>query len=149
MNKSYKTVEREDTILTAIEDAMSEIESLKDEMNENRDNAPNDELGQKWGDIADELDNLTEFDEGQIHEKLQDLHCSYPELVHKRKGRGLSRNARYQNASSALHGALAALENCDIDEIDEVDQEELDEAMSHIQEIVDSLPEVDFPTMFG
>lgn len=144
MNKSYRTDEKTSSVQNAIENAMSEIESLKEEMEENRDNAPNDELGQKWGDVADELSGVTLFQEEQLNSELGDLECSYPELSHRRKGRGLSRNAR-----AALEGALLALENCDIDGIKGVEQDELDEAISHVQEIVDSLPEVEFPTMFG
>lgn len=132
------------TIGGAIEEAFSEIESLRDEMTEWRDNMEerlsHTEKYERVSECADALDNVREID---VPDSLRDVPV---EIVHQRKASKKSpypRWVRLQNASNALEAVKWMIEEKE----DPTDEEE--QLASDIGDVVDELSGVEFPGMFG
>lgn len=145
MSKSYKVVQRTTTLEAAVQDALSEIEVLRDEMQEIVDNmeGANMEHLPKYEVANDALQELDEHCDLSIDvpAKLQDIKITYGEMVNRRKGRAPSRDVRLSNACAMLSAAIDALDALEdnLDDADELRQE--------IDEHTDI--SVEFPGMFG
>lgn len=106
------SVERTGTVLDAISGACSDLVSLGEECREVHDNMPESlQQGQRGSTLDETADTLESVSEPDVPAPLQDLPCKWYEQLPKRKGRGLSRSGRRDNAVAALEAAIDAVEN--------------------------------------
>lgn len=146
---SYKNETRSTTVSAAIGDAMSEIETLKDEMEEQRDNmqGTNLEATPKYEAISEVVDELEGLSEPDVPESVADLPVMWVESVQRRKGRGASRQVRLGNCTSMLEAAKAVIEEHVDDEGD--DDGDLEPLVGELDDIIDTCGGVSFPGMYG
>lgn len=142
------------TILQAIDDSFSEIDMLRDEMEEwqGKMEGTNLESTNKYEQVTEAVDALSNFDRPDIPESLYKLlennvQVEYSILV-PYKGRGLSRASRLSNAVVALEAVVQKLE-----EISEgiEDDEKKSEAQGYLTDLNNAKDEVefiDFPGMY-
>lgn len=150
---TYKVVPIETTVAAAIGDAMSEFQSLGEEMRETADNMEGANMGhmqkcQDASEAADELENHT--DEPDVPEFLQDLKVTTTELRNRNKRRGPSRAIRFSNAQSLIQAARDAVkEFADSEDPGrkEEEAEEADQLASDLDEHCEF--DVNFPGMYG
>lgn len=163
---SYRSEHRTDSLESAVSSALSEIESLKDEMDEIKSNMENANMEHlpKYETASEAYDALDSAQEPDVPEAVGELSVEYNEEVNKRKGRGPSRAVRLSNAVAQLQACVAALEyyesarqdiadNEDAETVDqEVAQSEIDEASElrdELETIINDVENVEFPGMYG
>lgn len=154
--RAPKTIQRETTIEGAVSDAMSEIQSLADEMREAFDNTPeslqNDGVGAARGEAADNLENIQEPD---VPTELQGekFTFKYNEVqLAPSKMRNRSRAGRRDDACSGLYHLIEFLESLEEDEKDIYSKEEVEAAANfkeEVQTLIDEAEAVEFPGMYG
>ena len=129
------------TITEALDDANSEVDSLRDEMSEWRDNMEEKfSSTSKYEDVssvADELDNLNLPDT----EGLPDIR------VVLLPGEGNSRAHRASDAAATYNLVAEKLDEF-IDKMTTEDKDSLEELVSTIQEAASALENISFPGMF-
>ena len=154
--RKFKDTEHTCVLLDALE-APDDIDSLKEEMEEWRDNLENGNLGstQKFEDVsqaADELESLrSEIDDSVDELKralqeagLDDLLRKEIKFIDRRPyGRSPARWLRLENACASLHAALAVLER----EVPE-SEKELHAQISNVAAALDAASSVSFPEMY-
>jgi hypothetical protein len=153
-SKPYKLVERTTIVSAAIADAYSELQSLRDEMTENRDNMEEKfsatQKYQDTSDCVDALDNADVDSEPEMTVEVAELPIRYTESVPTRKARTPSRSTRCSNAQAMLEAAKTELENWVLDK-----GEEPSDTVDDVQNLIDSLSStidaiegIDFPGMY-
>lgn len=149
MGGSYKSVNCEGTV-SSVSDAFSELESLKDEMTEWRDNLEEKFSGtQKYEDVSACCDELEQVDEVEVPEVIGEVKIAYSEMRNRRKGRGESRSVRRDNAVAVLQAAKDAAENW-LEGLPE-DDENKDQVSTFIDELdtqIGYAEGAEFPGMF-
>lgn len=155
MRKLISTT-RETTIEEAVQDAISEVESLRDEMNEWRDNIEErfggTEKYERVSEAADQLDNVQEID---IPESLREMKVTVVSQRKSSKKSPYPRWLRLQNAIEALGAVRSLLEEGTENSLIEDDQKKIDltddveQLMTDVGDAIDNLEGVEFPTMFG
>lgn len=138
--KGSRNEEVQSTIGGAIEFAVSEIQGLRDEITEWRDNLDGANMSHmpKYDEVsecADYLDNIDELDGLDLGDAA-DITCNYT-IDTRRKAS--SRAGRMGNALSALSAAMSELETI-------VDT--LTEAKDTVENIQGEMENVDFPGMY-
>ncbi len=155
---SYKPVTTEYSVADAIANGYSELQSLRDEMQEIVDNmsGANMEHLPKYETANEACDTLGNFcdDEPEVPEEAGAGRIQVTEMVNKRKGRGPSRSVRCGNAVSMLEAAKAHLET--LQEAAEEGEGEKEAGDDDFQTLIDKLEEdigeaegVEFPGMYG
>lgn len=150
---TYRTETRKTTVSAAIGDAFSEIENLRDEMQETVDNMSdaNMEHLPKYETAEAAVSELASHtDAPDVPDCVAELEVTYSEQVNKRKGRGPSRDVRLSNAQSmlsAVRDAIKVLVNNDDVEHNEGEADEAGTLVNELDEHVDF--SVEFPGMFG
>lgn len=144
--KKLITTTRETSIEDAVQEAMSEVESLRDEMSEWRDNMEeklsHTEKYERVSECADNLDNVQEID---IPDEYRETKIT---VISQRKSSRKSpypRWLRLQNAVGALTAAKDVLEEMEDDDAEGV----RDQFVSDLGDAIDNLEGVEFPGMFG
>ena len=155
---TYKVVPIETTVVAAIGDAMSEFQTLGEEMRETADNMEGANMGhmQKCQDAAEAADELEQHtDEPYVPEFLQDLKVTTTELRNRNKRRGNSRSTRLSNAQSLLQAARDCVQEfIDEKQKDDPDGKEAERQIEKAEQLIIDLDEhcefeVNFPGMFG
>ena len=161
----YKPEQRETTLEAAVADALSEIESLRDEMQEMDDNmsGANMEHLPKYEVVSTALQELEEHCDQSIDvpEWAQALSVKYMEMVNRRRGRGPSRDVRLGNATAMLGAAIEAID-AEIERREKLEDDDLPEGEAQVnsdrktdmEELRAELDEhadfsVEFPGMYG
>lgn len=155
---SYKPVTTEYSVADAIANGYSELQSLRDEMQETADNmsGANMEHMPKYETASTTADTLGNFcdDEPEVPEEAGNGRIQVTEMVNKRKGRGPSRQVRLDNAVAMLEAAKAHLET--LQEAAEEGEGEKETGDDDYQELIDKLDEdigeasgCEFPGMYG
>lgn len=140
---AYKSVQHESTVGALVADAISELESLKDEMGEWRDNMEGTGLENtsKYEQVQEAADTLESYvSEIEVPEALEDVKATWYESVNKNKRRGASRAVRLGNAVSMLQAAAEALTDNET--------EGAEDLVSEIEELSGNVEGVEFPGMF-
>lgn len=174
MSKSYKYVQREDTLQNVVANAFSELqESLAQEMRDWYESIPeslkNGDKANTINETADILESLEVVELEDLSEGLLNTKVSYPEAV-KVKGRSKtpSRDARRNNATAMLSAAVEALREWADEEETALEQaaagaaveedagKELEAMIEKARELAEAIEEqkdtadgVEFPGMFG
>lgn len=136
------------TVTMGLADAVSyaygEISSLAEEVREVVDSAEGGRAEtqriQTLGETADTLENISE---PNVPETLAQIQVSFLEIPSGK--RGLSRAKRRDNATSAMSGVVAILENLE----DEALQDEADELRDQVENDQSEAEGAEFPGMFG
>lgn len=120
---AYKSVEHDYSVGDAVSGAFEELQSLRDEMSEWRDNmsSGNMEHMEKYSEVesaADTLDSNADS-EPDVPECATELRFKVQLQENRRKGRGDSRSVRCSNAAALLSGAAGACE----ERMSEIDDE--------------------------
>jgi len=158
----YKQVTETLTVEDGLD--LSEIESLRDEMEEWVDNMggtalENTNRYQMASDAKDTLDNVDEIRFEEIWEVMEDSESlteeglkalTYQVVIFRPKSRrqSTSRAYRLSNALSVIDGALGCLETF-LEPYSEEEVGEVRKAISNISSQVQDLDSVDFPGMYG
>lgn len=154
----YKNVIRKTTVGAAIADARSELESLRDEVQEIVDNA-SEGLSQTQrivtlADAVGYLDNVDSYATDDAPDEVKDLEITYSEAVNTNKRRGPSRSVRRDNAVAMLTAARERISDWTTD--DELEEEPSDERAEAVTTYLDELDTLigeveaaEFPGMFG
>lgn len=140
---SYKFEKKKSTLGAVISDAYSDLQTLRDEMQETVDNmeGANMEHLPKYDTASEAVSELDVCDnEPDVPEALADLEVEYSEQVNKRKGRGPSREVRLSNATAMLQAVRDLLNERENDDA-------ADELVQEIDEAADL--DVTFPGMYG
>lgn len=152
--QNYKVVSCKGTLDSAVSDAFSEAESLRDEMEEWKDSleGTNFERSDKFERISEAYETLNDNCESpDVSDWLGAFEVEWAEGRKKSiKRRGPSRAARLGNAVQALNAAIDVLR--EIEEDEELPQDKRDEARELANDIEgkkDELDGVEFPGMFG
>lgn len=142
---AYKTVNRTSTIGAAISEAYGELQGLRDEMQEWRDNLEErfsqTSKYEAVSECVDQLDQVAD-DEPDVDEKIAKLALEYPEQVSTRKNRSPGRATRASNAGLILRAVIDVLEAHDASD----EHQDLIDAMTEHADAVDGL---EFPGMYG
>lgn len=129
----YKGQQQPTDVSGAVEEAMGEFQSLRDEMGEWRDNMSggNMEHLDKFQEVESAADTLDSFadDSPDVPEALAGLACIATIMVPTRKGRGTSRAMRCSNGVSLLQAAVDALD------------EHIETSQDRIKELEDEITE--------
>lgn len=164
----YKTIQQTSTVAAAIADGLNEIESLKDEMGEWRDNMSGTGLEntEKYSMVEEAADTLE-----SAHSSIESGHSSlegigvyedilgaaeikYFEQVNANKRRGCSRSVRLGNAILMINAGLEKIEayleenSNTADEAQVEVNDALSSAKSEIEDGISDAEGVDFPGMF-
>lgn len=145
MSKSYRIEKRKGTVGAMVGDAFSELQSLRDEMQEIVDNMEGANMGhmpkcEAAGEAVSELESADCDSEPDVPESLAEIEIEYSEQVQRRKGRAVSRAVRCDNAQSMLQAVRDALQERENDE-------DADELVQAIDAACDM--SVEFPGMYG
>jgi chromosome segregation ATPase len=150
--KNYKMVARKADLETALGEAFSEIESLRDEMEEWKSSleGTNFEQTERYSRIEEAQDTLDDALNSQpdVPDSLAGLEVEWHEGVKKSKRRGPSRAARLGNASNAIGAVIDLLTDKDSEDPD-AGADETTSLLSQLEEIRDNIDGVEFPGMFG
>lgn len=99
------------TVADAISGAVADLTSLGEECREVYDNMPESlQQGSRGTTMDETASTLEDVQEPEVPELLGALACTWREALPKRKGRGLSRASRRDNAVAALDAAVQAVE---------------------------------------
>lgn len=124
------------TLSDLLADVHSEMEGLRDELQEWKDNIPeNLQEGQKAQELDEAIDQLESVDEVECPEALKKAKVTWWEVTRKRK----SRNQRRDDCVLALSAAKTAVEKKEDGQYDALIEE--------IQTAIDEYEAVDFPGM--
>jgi hypothetical protein len=158
---AYKTTQHKGAISGVVADALSELQSLRDEVQEIVDNASgtgleNTQRIQTLSETADTLGNYVD-NEPDVPGFMAAEEVQWHEMHNARKGRGDSRDTRNSNAVQALQAAADAAEAIaerleQKESATEAEQEQAGEARSYAEEvrdISDNVESVEYPGMFG
>ena len=143
MASAYKQEKRESTVGDLVADAVSELESLKDEMSEWRDNMEGTGLENtsKFEQVSEAAETLESYvSEVDVPDELSGIAASWFESVHRNKRRGASRSVRLGNAIAMLEAASEALGASEIEGAEDLETE--------VGELKDNVEGIEFPGMF-
>jgi DNA repair exonuclease SbcCD ATPase subunit len=130
------------SVHSALQDADSEIEELKEELQSWYDNLPENLQGGDKGSQLEEaigqLESAQSFLQNVAVDDLPDINVEYL-LPHRR---ATSRAKRLENAMAGVEAAVFALE-----EVPEA-TEEIESAIGELQSAIDEAGSVDFPGMY-
>jgi hypothetical protein len=151
-----ETMLREGTISDAISEGFSEIQSLRDEITEWKDNMEekmsSTDKYQQVSECADTLDEIADSEDDCLPPIHAEDAVKWVTQKKKSKKSPYPRWLRMQNAVNALEAAKDALtslveeEDSDLDEDDKLG---LQEYIDKIEEVIDTGNGVEFPGMFG
>lgn len=132
------------TIGDAVSDAVSEIESLRDEMTEWRDNIEDKFSGtekfERISEVVDQLDNVQDI---TVPDELSTIEV---EVLHQRKSSKKSPYPRWVRLGNAVN-ALTAVRDI-LDEKDEMTDDE-EQLRDDVSTAIDEVDGIEFPSMFG
>jgi vacuolar-type H+-ATPase subunit E/Vma4 len=139
------------TVGSVVNDAFSQIEELKDELQSWLDNMPESKQGSdKASQLEEAIGQLESSSEPEIPESATDLAVSYTEIPSGR--RGLSRSKRCSNCVSMVEAASSAVR----EHISTLDEDKDEEAIMELEAFADELDNAtsewesaEFPGMFG
>lgn len=160
MSGSYKNEVRKTSLTAAIGDAYSELQSLRDEMTEWRDNMENGNLGStpKFEEVSscvDQMESGGDLDSEPDVPDGFDPEITYTESVPRRKRQNASRSTRCSNACAMLDAAIDVIEErkAEIEELPTTDalskeSDALETLRDEIQQIKEACESAEFPGMF-
>jgi len=153
-SRAPKMTEHEMSIEDAISSAMSEIQSLADEMREAFDNTPESLQGSAAGQAREEAaDNLENISEPDVPTELQgsgfvvkwSTKTLSPSAMRKQ-----SRSDRRYEAVETLCAVVSHLEKISEDkELSKEVREAAENFVDDVQSVIDDAEAVDFPGMYG
>jgi len=144
------------TILGAVEDALSTAEDLRDQLQEWLDNLPESlQGGDKASQLEEAISQLEEAisaleDAQNADSTLTHLPFEYTPIVYP-KSTYMSRSKVLEVATAALQYVPTDTDGIEFEEESEDDttkQDELQEVLDKVQEAVDALGSVEFPSMY-
>ena len=149
----YKFVQHQTTVSAAVGDAMSELQSLRDELTEWKENLE-EKLSHtdKYSQLEDAINALEEHcdDDPDVPKMIAEMECTYTEMQPRSKRRGPSRARRCENAVAMLQAATDAAQEVVDDEQQEQEARDACEALvAELEEVIQSAEGVEFPTMYG
>lgn len=153
---AYKSVQRSGTLADALGDAFQELEDLKDEMMEWRDNMDgtgleNTEKFEEVEAAADVLDNIEAVELPAELEDVGNESIEYVEMVNRRKARGQSRAVRCGNSVAIIEAAILRLEESR-DAANESGEsgraDAIEDVLGELESAKDEAEPIEFPGMF-
>jgi iron only hydrogenase large subunit-like protein len=157
----YKQVQEEFTVEQGLD--ISDIESLRDEMTEWRDNMDgtgleNTSKYEAVSEAADQLDNVdsitfddldSALEEAGIQEEVKALKYTTTQFVPRSKRQSTSRAYRLSNAVAIVTGALDAIETYLNEQEDQDKVSDIQTEVDNLRGLIEEMDSVEFPGMFG
>lgn len=151
MRKPLKTIERKHELADAVSEAYSEVQALRDEMSEWRDNIEEKFSQTSKFEMIDEavniLDNYAD-NEPDVPESLKKIEVVYHQMLPRSRRKGLSRSARRDNATMILQAVWDKLDDL-VSNQGTIPQDDAESLMTDIETAKDEIDAVEFPGMFG
>jgi hypothetical protein len=150
------TTARSGTISDALSEGFSELQSLRDEIGEWRDNMEEKlsqtEKYQKVSDCADALDEIADCEDECVPPVHADDETKWAFSKKKSKKSPYPRWLRAQNAVNALDAAKSEMQELVDDEDNEIEEDDrlsIQTCIDKLDEIIDGANSLEFPGMFG
>ncbi len=138
-------------VIRALDDAFSEIESLKEELQEWYDNLPesfqNGDKGDALQSAISELEGVDDFRSGYKDAEIERLFKTMPGIV-VWPSSGPSRSDRCCSAANAFQAVKKAIDNNIVLADKPDDEKTLESFSSYLDDTVQTLQSVDFPGMY-
>lgn len=153
MAVKFKTEDRMSTVLGAVEEASSLVEELKDELQDWYDNLPESfQNGEKGDELQDTISSLEEaYDtleeisgDTDAENPLLQYEYKYQQIVYP-KSAYMSRQKRLEVGTCALLGAPTEIPD-ELEGSVEDGDGEMSDLLDKIQQVVDTIQSVSFPT---
>lgn len=148
MGRKRQMVAHTSTVEGCVSDAMSELQSLGEELRSWYDNMPENLQG---GDKGNQVDEAASALEGLNEPTMVESVGSLPISWETPKNRGTSRSARRDDCTLMLDLAHTALQNWMDDDANKehADRSEVESLISEIEDVKDEADGVEFPSAFS
>lgn len=146
--RKEKYLQREGSV-SSVADAFSDLEGLKEELEEWFGNMPESfQNGSKGEQLQSAIDILESLQEPNVPDEVADLSIQWPESL-GRSRKGPSRSTRCSNACNVIESAKSAVESWIEEQEESADTDAAETFVGELDELISEASSVEFPGMFG